>query len=56
MSLKDGRILWKAGVNGEEIWETKNFYIKEIPPVDAAISNGIDRMIEVLPKEILKIE
>ena len=56
MSLKDGKILWKADVNGEEIWETKNFYLKEIPPVDAAISNGIDIMIDVLPKGIFKIE
>ena len=56
MSLKDGKILWKADVNGEEIWETKNFYINEIPPVDAAISNGIDIMIDVLPKGIFKIE
>ena len=52
VSLKDGRILWKAIVNGDEIFQMENFYIKEFPPLDYAITDGIDRMIAALPKEV----
>ncbi len=54
VSLKDGRILWKANVNGEESNIMDNYFIKEFPPLDYAISNGIDRMINVLPRGIFK--
>ena len=54
VSLIDGRILWKATVSGEEVCKMENYFIKEFPPLDYAITNGIDRMVDVLPEEIFK--
>jgi hypothetical protein len=54
VSLKDGRVLWMSNVLGtanyqEEVeysWDyEKNLY----PPLDMAISNGIDKIINTLP-------
>ncbi len=54
VSLIDGRILWRATVSGEDACKMENYFIKEFPPVDYAISNGIDRMVDYLPTEIFK--
>jgi hypothetical protein len=48
ISLVDGRVLWKAEVLGEEgyfIFQSGDIY----PPLDYAISNGIDKIITSLP-------
>ena len=48
ISLKDGRVLWKAHALGEE-----GYYLLQndeiYPPLDYSISNGIDKMVEVIP-------
>jgi hypothetical protein len=48
ISLKDGRVLWKADALGEE-----GYYLLQndeiYPPLDNAISNGIDKIVEVIP-------
>ncbi|MHB8930011.1 MAG: hypothetical protein ACYC5R_05370 [Melioribacteraceae bacterium] len=48
ISLVDGRVLWKADVLGEE-----GYYLSQIidlfPPLDLALSNGIDKIITNLP-------
>lgn len=48
ISLVDGRVLWKADVVGEEgflAYQPGGVY----PPLDYAISNGIDKIITNLP-------
>ncbi|MCX6170914.1 MAG: hypothetical protein NTX65_16385 [Ignavibacteriales bacterium] len=48
ISLGDGRVLWKAEALGEEgyyIFQSGDIY----PPLDNAISNGIDKIINRLP-------
>jgi hypothetical protein len=54
VSLKDGRILWATTCEGEVYNQMDNFFKKVYPPVDMAISNGIDKMAETFPKEIFK--
>jgi hypothetical protein len=48
ISMVDGRVLWKADVLGEE-----GYYVSQIldlyPPLDLALSNGIDKIISELP-------
>ncbi|MCX6170913.1 MAG: hypothetical protein NTX65_16380 [Ignavibacteriales bacterium] len=48
ISLVDGRVLWKAEVLGEE-----GYYVSQrrelFPPIDLALSNGIDKIIPNLP-------
>jgi hypothetical protein len=51
ISLKDGRVLWKASTLGEEGY-TSYFGAEEIyPPLDYALSNGIDLLIFEIPLE-----
>ncbi len=48
ISLKDGRVLWKAKILGEE-----GYYLLDkeeiFAPLDYAISNGIDKVIDRIP-------
>jgi hypothetical protein len=48
ISMRDGRVLWKADVIG-----TESYYYERVqaifPPLDAAISKGIDAIIPKLP-------
>jgi hypothetical protein len=54
ISLKDGRVLWTTTCEGEAFNQMDNLFKKSYPPVDVAISNGIDKMEETFPKEIFK--
>jgi hypothetical protein len=56
ISLLDGRVLWKADVLGEEGYYVSEEFVK-YPPLDFAISNGIDKIIAILPftKSVNKI-
>lgn len=54
VSLKNGIVLWSAECKSEAFNYMSNFLIKNYPPVDNAISNGIDKMVEVLPEGIFK--
>ena len=56
VALNDGRILWAANCKSNAINPMTNYHIEEYPPFDAAISNGIDEMVELLPGEIFKRE
>lgn len=54
VSLKDGKILWAANVDGKAYYEFYDnwFSVKIIyPPLDVAISNGIDALLVKLKKE-----
>ncbi len=55
ISLKDGRVLWKAQILGEE-----GYYLlgkeEEFAPLDYAISNGIDKVIDKIPLTDSKLE
>ena len=48
ISLKDGRVLWKANIIGEE-----GYYLsgndEKFVPLDYSISNGIDKIIDIIP-------
>lgn len=48
ISLKDGRVLWKAHVLGEEGYSLNSSDII-YPPLDYAVSNGIDKIIDIIP-------
>ena len=48
ISLKDGRVLWKAQVFGVEGYSLNSSDII-YPPLDYAISNGIDKVIDIVP-------
>lgn len=48
ISLKDGRVLWKARVMGESGY-TYNGVAEVYPPLDNAITNGINIMIKEIP-------
>ncbi|GEM_PF-1224611 len=48
ISLKDGRVLWKAQVSGEEGYSLNSTDII-YPPLDYAVSNGIDKIIDLIP-------
>ncbi|MFA7228709.1 MAG: hypothetical protein WC061_06720 [Melioribacteraceae bacterium] len=50
VSLKDGRVLLKFDMRGEEGFYL-NLGVEIYPELDTAISNGIDKIIEVLPFE-----
>lgn len=45
ISLKDGSIVWKVRVVGEEV-NNSNHINDDYPPLDAAISNGIDLILD----------
>ena len=55
ISLKDGRVLWKANILGEE-----GYYLLDreeiFAPLDYAISNGIDKVIDKIPLTNSKLE
>ncbi|NJD21620.1 MAG: hypothetical protein FIA82_02970 [Melioribacter sp.] len=55
ISLKDGRVLWKANILGEE-----GYYLlgqeEKFAPLDYAISNGIDKVIDKIPLTDSKLE
>ncbi len=55
ISLKDGRVLWKAQVSGEEGYSLTGKNIL-YPPLDYAVSNGIDKMIDKIPLTDIKLE
>lgn len=48
ISLEDGRVLWKAHVLGEEGYSLNSSDII-YPPLDYAVSNGIDKIIDIIP-------
>lgn len=48
ISLKDGRVLWKANILGEGGYSLDGPDII-YPPLDYAISNGIDKIIDIIP-------
>ena len=56
VSLKDGRILWMTRCKGIEITSQSDYVTSGYPPLDAAISKGIDEMVYYLPIEIFKME
>jgi hypothetical protein len=52
VSLKDGAILWKANVDGEATYlEQLSGSDDAYPPLDEAISNGIELLLEKLKME-----
>jgi len=55
ISLKDGRVLWKAQLLGEEGYSLNNKNII-YPPLDYAVSNGIDIVIDKIPLTDIKLE
>jgi len=55
ISLKDGRVLWKAQVLGEEGYTLSSWDLI-YPPLDNAISNGIDKLINEIPLTDNKLE
>ena len=55
ISLKDGRVLWKTEVFGEEGYSLNSSEII-YPPLDYAISNGIDKVINIIPLTDIKSE
>jgi len=55
ISLKDGRVLWKAQVLGEEGYSLDGPDII-YPSLDYAISNGIDKVIDRIPLTNSKLE
>ena len=48
VSLKDGRVLWRAHVLGEGGYSLDGPDII-YPPLDYAVSNGIDKIIDIIP-------
>ncbi|MBA4405724.1 hypothetical protein C0389_00460 [bacterium] len=48
ISLKDGRVLWKAEVVGEEGYMYSSA-AELFPPLDNAISNGMDLIVKKIP-------
>ncbi|MCX6173897.1 MAG: hypothetical protein NTZ27_03985 [Ignavibacteriales bacterium] len=55
ISLKDGRVLWKSQVLGEEGYSLNSKNIT-YPPLDYAVSNGIDKLINIIPLTDIKLE
>lgn len=54
-SLHDGKVLWKADIESQaSIMEILFITPHEFPPVDLAISNGIDVLLEELNKLFFK--
>ena len=51
ISLKDGSILWGARILGIDANYDNDEYMRDYPPLDSSISNGIDVMINTLPFE-----
>ena len=49
ISLVDGRVLWKADVLGEAGYYIFQQEVDLYPPIDNAISNGIDKIVTSLP-------
>lgn len=50
VSLKDGRVLWKAQVIGEDGYIYYGLY-ELYPPLDRALSNGINILLKKIPLE-----
>ncbi|MCL4551130.1 MAG: hypothetical protein M1495_21480 [Bacteroidetes bacterium] len=52
ISLKDGSTIWKFRVVGEEVYGS-NHINDDFPPLDTAISNGIDFLLDTrLPEQV----
>jgi hypothetical protein len=51
VSLEDGSILWSANVDGEATYMDRLPISPDYPPLDEAISKGIDLLLEKLEKE-----
>lgn len=56
VSLKDGKILWAAKVDGKANYQDYTYLLEAkiiYPPLDVAISNGIDALLVKLKKELI---
>lgn len=51
ISMRDGSLLWAANIDGEAIYMDKLPVIPDYPPLDEAISSGIDSLLEKLDRE-----
>lgn len=52
ISITDGKVLWAASCQSESYNYISNYFLKEYPSVEQAISIGIDEMVKIFPKEI----
>ncbi len=58
VSMKDGKVLWKSSAKGSEIFlgkrvDKRGNQLIIYPPVDNAITNGLELVAEEFPKELL---
>lgn len=53
ISLNDARVLWAASCQSDSYNYLDNYLLREYPPVDKAITNGLDEIVLTIPNEIL---